>query len=608
MQLAGNATCSVTVHFNPNQDAAGTVQARLLIAGTPGGTASITLKGTADTVASLGIDRSTASFGAQAVGVTSSPITFTVTNSGSLASGKVSVVLTGSPSADFKIVGDNCSNNMIPGNNATCTVGVTVTTSTMAQETATLTISGSPGGSVTAKLTATGVPPAALSLTPNPYDFKNVVQNTGTPPTKTFTVKNSGGVVSGVVSQQITGANKGDFTVTANNCRNMTLAPNNAASCTITVAFKPTTLTPETATLTATANPGSSASSTLNGTGVTQATLSIAPSGAFGLVNKGTHSTITFNVSNSGGVTSGVPMIGITGNPPGSADFKLTGMNTCTAAIPAGMTNACQFDVTFTPTTSSMESATLNLAATPGGTTMMLTGNGMPLKITPGSQNVTAAPGGMATTSMFTVTNPGTGPTGNLAIAFAPSSGPFTIATGDTCTGQSLDPMGGANPSCTFSVVYTPTGSLGGTDSTTLTVTESTTDKATATVTGHILNSGVSLALALSGPNPPPPVFTGSGSLAYTLTNFGDTASAAINMPTVSAMQSSPDDLDGDFSIGSNMCGSALGPGQSCTFNVVFAAPTMGGDSGAGNGSFSGTVKVADANAVNASANFTGSY
>ena len=94
--LAGSATCTVTVHFSPNATSFGRVQAQLLVQGTVGGIASVGLSGTAATKASLAIGPTSHGFGTRELGTTSETITFTVTNSGTLASGPPTVTLSGS--------------------------------------------------------------------------------------------------------------------------------------------------------------------------------------------------------------------------------------------------------------------------------------------------------------------------------------------------------------------------------------------------------------------------------------------------------------------------------------------------------------------------------
>ena len=440
-----------------------------------------------------------------------------------------------------------------------------------------------------------GSPVPAMQMLPAVQDFGTIAVNSTSSPT-TFTVTNNGVADIGAVTFALSGTNAEQFSQMNDTC-NATLAA--GTSCSVDVVFTPNTSGTKTATLTATASRGGSASSILNGTGASQAALSISPSGTFGLINKGIQSTITFGVSNNGGVDSGIPMVSITGTPPGSNDFKLTGANTCVASIPAGIMNACYFSVTFTPTTTATEAATLNIAATPGGMTAMLTGNPLPsLQISPGVPSVNAPPG-MTTSQMYTVSNTGTAKTGNLTITFSPAGAPFALAAGDTCSGKALDPMGGANPSCTFSVQYTAGVELGQIDRSEITVADSASDTVTAFISGQVLLAGVNLQLVSEGGPSVVPNFDGSNTIGFTLRNLGNAASAALNAPAVSAMQSSPDDLDMAFAISSNSCSSALMPGGECGFVVTFTAPDPSGEAGVSHGPFSGIIKVTDATLPN---------
>ncbi len=584
-QLAGGDSCTVDVTFTPDASASGTLSAQLTVTGNPGGSVSASLSGTSATLAKLSIGPAPYDYGNVAQSVATSPVTFTVTNAGTLASGSPKVTMGGANPDDFTIVADGCTGFPVAGNNGTCTISVAFKPSTQAQESAILTVAASPGGAATTNLSGTGTQAAALQITPNPAGFGDVVQNVQSG-NKTFTISNTGGVPSGTVAVSMGGANGGDFHVVTNNCKDKTLPPNGATACTVIVAFKPSVLGKETATLTAIANPGGTATDAVTGNGVTQGTLAVTPNpGAFGGVNQGTTSPkITFQVSNNGGAPSGVPTVSVTGANMG--DFKL-GTNTCTAAIPPNTTNACQIDVTFKPGTTMAESATLNIAASPGGTTVPLTGTGTQPAIaitTPmgGSWTCNALPG-HTTTQPFTVTNNGTGSTGGLTLSGLPSNG-FSVMS-DQCSGMML----GAGGTCSFNVQYAPplTETIGQSDVASVVVTDTTTDKATGSLHGKALASGVNLQMSST---PSSASYSGSGaSVTFTVQNWGIAASGSLGTPTVTAMQSAPTaaDISSDFMIANNHCsGMTLAPAQSCSYDVVFTAAESGGsgDGGSGDG------------------------
>jgi hypothetical protein len=616
-QLAGGATCTVSVTFTPNANASGPLQARLNVRGTPGGTVSASLSGTSETIASLSIGPTPYDYGNVAQKVATTPVTFTVTNGGTLPSGSPTVTKGGANPDDFMIAADNCTGHAVAGNNGTCTISVAFKPSTQAPESATLTVAASPGGAVTANLSGTGAQAASLLITPSPFGFSDVVQ-TMPSPNKTFTVSNTGGVPSGAVVMSMAGMYAPDFHILTNNCRNKTLPANGATVCTVIAYFKPSMVGHETATLTAVANPGGTATSALDGNGVTQGTLAVMPNpGAFNGVNKGTTSPkITFHVSNNGGAPSGVPMVSITpGMGVNQSDFAQT--NNCTAAIPANTMDACQINVTFTPSSTMDESATLNIAAMPGGTTVPLTGTGtLPSIATmPGSQGFTALPGQMQSYP-FTVKNNGTGPTGALSVAIPMPNNGFSIQS-ESC---STLPFLGAGATCPVTVQYSPpvTEALGTTDKATLTVGDafSAMDNSSAMLTGTAEASGVNLVMTSS---PMPAVYSGSGTVTFTVTNWGATASGKLAMPTFTATQTTMGDLNANFAVANDTCTNAMlsaGGVQPCKYDLVFTAPTSNSDAGseAGaqeggttGGTFSGTTGVSDGT-NSASGNFSGSF
>jgi hypothetical protein len=287
-------------------------------------------------------------------------------------------------------------------------------------------------------------------------------------------------------------------------------------------------------------------------------------------------------------------------------DFKVTA-NNCTAAIPGGTTDACQIDVTFKPTTTMGESATLNIAATPGGTTVPLTGTGTQPAIgisQPNPWNCNAFPG-QTTTQSFTITNKGMGPTYNALSLSVPSSG-FGVQN-DLCSTKMLNP----GDTCTFSVQYAPPGNEtpGQMDTSSVVVTDTTGaqgDNVTLTLNGTALASGVNLQMSSS---PTPAVFAASGaSVTFTVQNWGVTASGMLGVPTVSAMQSAPTsaDVSSDFMVTTNNCTMSLGAAKSCSYAVLFTAQGLDPDAGPIGGTFSGSTSIGDGT-NSASDNFSGS-
>ena len=100
----------------------------------------------------------------------------------------------------------------------------------------------------------------------------------------------------------------------------------------------------------------------------------------FGTVNNGTTSApVPVTVTNTGNVTLSISSISVTG--PQASDFAQT--NTCGSPVAAG--TSCTINVTFTPPTGGVRSATLNIASNAPGSphAVALSGTGSGLSISP---------------------------------------------------------------------------------------------------------------------------------------------------------------------------------------------------------------------------------
>jgi hypothetical protein len=148
--LAAAGTCTVTVTFTPSIN--GAESATLNVSATPGGSAAATLTGTG---AGLTIAPTTGTFGPTgADGSSSASQTFTVTNSGPLASGTPAVTLMGPNASSFGVTNNTCSAAL--ASLATCTFDVTFTPQATGSLTASAQVTASPGGTASANLTGTG--------------------------------------------------------------------------------------------------------------------------------------------------------------------------------------------------------------------------------------------------------------------------------------------------------------------------------------------------------------------------------------------------------------------------------------------------------------------
>ncbi len=266
--------------------------------------------------------------------------------------------------------------------------------------------------------------------------------------TKTLTVHNTGAANPLIISSAI--SSDPEFSASSSGTCGaipVTLAP--TASCTLAVAFTPSTVGTHSATLMLHDNAATSPQhAALSGIGIVDLTTSVTslafPSvkiratgvKAFSITNHQTQ-PVTLSENFSGANTS---------------DFAITG-GTCTATLAAS--TACTFTVTFTASALGTESATLSIADSPDPLSpyavALTTAPTIPATVTP----VTLAYGTLTTASKsksVTLTN-----LSNVALpvseSFSGANGTDFAVTGGTCGATAA-----ANSSCTIAVTFTPTG------------------------------------------------------------------------------------------------------------------------------------------------------
>ena len=191
----------------------------------------------------------TANFNGVTVGVTSSPQTITLTNTGTGALNITSIGVAGANPADFAQT-NNCPASLAV--NQSCAINVTFTPTATGPRSANLSIidnaSNSPQG---ASLSGTGQAAAAPIVSFNPTSLTFGSQNVGTSSAaQTVTLSNVGTASLNIGSIAMSGLNAGDFSST-NTCPSV-LAAN--ASCTINVTFSPAAGGTRSASLTVTDN------------------------------------------------------------------------------------------------------------------------------------------------------------------------------------------------------------------------------------------------------------------------------------------------------------------------------------------------------------------
>jgi len=356
--LKAGASCLIKVQFKPS--AVGARSATVSIADNAAGSPQqVPLSGTGT---SAKLSPTSVAFGDWAVGLTSTVDKVTLTNVGTTALTISSIAVTGTEAGDFPQTATTCGASLAAA--ASCTVSVTFKPSTTGARSANLTFTdGASGSPQQVPLSGTGT---TAEITPRSVSFGTLALGL-TSAAKTVTLKNVGTSAITITSIAVTGAEAGDFPETATTCGASLGA---AASCTVSVTFKPSTTGARSATLTFTDSAsGSPQKLTLSGVGTTAELSSTSLS--FGSVTVGSSALNTVTLKNVGTTAITISSITIAGADPG--DFGQSG---CGGSLAAGV--SCTISVTFKPTKTGARSATLKIADSAAGSPQQvsLTGTG----------------------------------------------------------------------------------------------------------------------------------------------------------------------------------------------------------------------------------------
>ena len=473
--LAAGASCAVVVAFAPTSAGSPTATLRLdYDDGLAGGSASVGLAGTAAAPALLAIsDGPTFDYGPRATG-SSLGHTFTVMNTGGVAA---TAITPAGPSAPFGYKGavpfpgsnGSCGASLAAGGSCTFTVTFAPTSTGLVTSSVQLAyVDGVTGQSASVGVKGQGAGPAVLTISDGAtYDFQK--HATGSTTTHTFTVMNTGGVDAGSLTPVAPAApfafaGPNGYPGTGGSCM-QTLAP--GASCTVVVAFIPTTGGLLPATLSLSYDDGAApqtATRALQGTGAAPAQLAISdgPTFDFGIDANGSTHTHTFTVTNGGGVDATTLAGSFIGAPFAYAGTLYPGTNgTCGTSLAAGA--MCTLVVSFAPTVSGPVSAVLTLtyndgAAAGRSASVSLSGAGTPPALLSISDPTTYDFGSTSTTvaktHVFHVENDG----GLVASSLSPSALPtsYSYPGGYPGLGGNCGTSLAAGAVCTLVVSFAP--------------------------------------------------------------------------------------------------------------------------------------------------------
>jgi len=202
------------------------------------------------------------SFPSQLISTTSSPLTLTLSNTGTVSMSITSFTLTGTNASDFAISSNSCGSSLAAG--AKCAIQVKFTPAALGSRSAALSVADNACMSPqTIALSGKGT---EITMSPSPVSFGNETVGTTSAP-MTVTVTNHGTTAVKVTSATITGTDKGDFAITSNTCTTINAS---GGTCSITITFTPVASGARTTTLSLTDNDkGSPQTDVLNGTGTT---------------------------------------------------------------------------------------------------------------------------------------------------------------------------------------------------------------------------------------------------------------------------------------------------------------------------------------------------
>ena len=361
--LAAGASCTISGTFKPTVAAARA--ASLSITSNASGALATALEGTGIAIAApmASLSASSLAFGNQTVNVKSAAKTVTLSNTGNGMLNIISIAASG----DFAQT-NTCGTQVAAGTN--CVISVTFTPTTAGARAGMVTLTTDAASSPDeVSLTGTGVAAATPQLTITPEALTFADQPVATQSAaKVATLKNTGNGVMQLKTIALGGSHAADFSLTET-C-GATLAP--AATCTVTVMFKPTVAGSRSASVNIASDAGDGSDSIpLTGKG-------ISATGGTPILSIPTVS-LNFETTQAGLVSAELE---ITLKNVGTADLKLGKINvqkgdhfaltTNTCAASLAPTQSCAIKVKFMPKTPGEHVDNLEVSNDSDGTTELV--------------------------------------------------------------------------------------------------------------------------------------------------------------------------------------------------------------------------------------------
>ena len=505
--------------------------------------------------AMLTVSEPSVDLGSIDVGRSATPKMVTVSNAGTHASGPITVSVSGAG-----ITASGCS-GMTLAPTATCTISISATP--VAAGAISGSVSVSEGTSAPKLILVSGIAtmPGQFSLTPSSLDLGKVPPKAVATDTVVMTNQGATGLSGIVITINGTG-----FTLAPATTCSDTLAV--GQTCDIVVSFTGTTAGPASGSIIV-GQGGVTKTVMLTATVQSPAKLAMTPvTAAFTATAGLTSMPVTFYVTNSGDVVSGIPMAVLGG--PNAADFSISS-NSCVTALVGGAMVSCQLSVVFSPksATATSEQAILTVTDSgPGASSATAALTGTPilpsnLALSGGPDLGTVMVGATSAAVTFTLKNTGDNASGSVTLT--PSDPQFVLVTAsDTCTGRNLLLKG---DSCTFALQFKPAAGAVGVVTARITATGSSTAKpAVLTITGTAVPPATLVATPTLLDFGALPLLQESPPQTLTISNSGGAPTR-----TLSVTNTGP-----PFNIKSNTCYGAVllptGTSKSCSIIVTFTA------------------------------------
>jgi uncharacterized repeat protein (TIGR01451 family) len=579
--LTAGAHCTVGVSFHPTTTGAITTAYFEVASDAQFSPSDVVLHGTG-TISAVSTSPSSHLYGNQIVGTASAPQTFTITNSGGSSLGNLSITPGGSDGNQYTITNNTCPATLAA--NSACTVGVAFSPTTAgAHNSATLDVaSDDPSGTVHLSLSGTGIAPV-VAPSPSSADFGNRRVGT-TSAAQTFTITNTGNGPLTITGASVGGTDSANYVTSSNGCVT-TLAV--SGSCSVDVAFAPTSAGTHNATLDIVSNdPTGTTHLSLTGVGIQSVLSPSMSSHDFGSQRIGTTSAAQrLTITNAGTDTLGVSQLALSGSD--ASQFTMTNDTCSSTQILPG--SKCNVDIAFKPVSlGAHPSASLDIPNDSGSGVVHVglsgTGTQPALSLSTRTQDFGGQRvGTSSSTRRVTVTNSGAGALDISAVSLiGGDADQYTLAS-DYCSGRAV----AAGTSCMIDVMFLP-GSTG-THPTTLAIRS---DAPTSPDQVSLTGSGTVPAIALS------PTRKDFG--AITVGTSSPAATFTISNPGTSPLTISTASLTGadasQYARAADHCtGKALAPNATCAVQVVFRPTSIGTHAGAS------LVLTSDAGTVRAS-------